>query len=186
MRSGVLTVFSKNHDFYLKYIEFPNRLNYNGCVLRNRAPAPSAFPNLLLRHLVHTPFPPVQTVRQIAQLAVLIQAATCDLSGYEIFFGPENVSYIREGADKMVCVMGEVLASGGERGPDMNREQRHDLRNHVAVVKGFCDLILMDLPWEHSARFDLESISGQCKEFVRLLDEHRTATSGMEFQAMAS
>lgn len=147
---------------------------------------PSPFPNFVLRHLVHTPFPPVQTVRQIAQLAVLIQAATIDLSGYEIFFGPENVGYIREGADKMVRLMGEVLAGDGERGPDMNREQRHDLRNHVAVVKGFCELILMDLPWEHSARPELESISEQCREFVRLLDEHRSATHGKEIQAMAS
>jgi hypothetical protein len=136
---------------------------------------------------VHTSISPIQTVRQLAQLAVFIQASASELSGYEMFFGAENVSYIREGAGRMVRMVGEALGTSLEKGPGMNKEQRHDLRNHVAVVKGFSDLILMDLPSEHSARYQLEELSRKCMEFVRLLDEHRalTAASGSEPRAMA-
>lgn len=98
------------------------------------------------------------------------------------------MDYIRQGAGKMVWVVGEALgtASGSETGPGecLSRDQRHDLRNHVAVVKGFSDLILMDLPWGHSARPELDDLSAKCTKFVHLLDEHRTAFPGAK--ALAS
>lgn len=79
----------------------------------------------------------------------------------------------------MVALVGEALGSATDADSGLTRDRRHDLRNHVAVVKGFCDLILMDLPRQHSARPQLEDLSGKAMDFVRLLDEHRAATTGL-------
>lgn len=95
------------------------------------------------------------------------------------------MGYIREGAAKMVWVAGEALAHMHEPASCLSKEKRHDLRNHAAVVKGFSDLILMDLPVAHSARPQLEDLAAKCMEFVHLLDEHRDAASGPARRVMA-
>ncbi|MEO0446705.1 MAG: hypothetical protein AAF191_11585 [Verrucomicrobiota bacterium] len=108
----------------------------------------------------------------------MIQAKAIDVSDYEAFFGPENVQYIREGADSMVRLVGGLLERT-EKTADwlLDGELRHDLRNHIAVVKGFSDLILLDLPREHSARPMMENLSGVCAEYVKRLDYHREQTA---------
>jgi len=127
---------------------------------------------------VHATLSETQIIRQIAQLSVLLQSAAHELSDFAVFFGAENVSHIRTGAADLVRASGGLLTAHTETGAGLSRDLRHDLRNHVAVVKGFADLILMDLPRNHSARGMLENLSRQSLDFVALLDQHRDAGAG--------
>lgn len=112
-------------------------------------------------------------LRQLAQLSIQVQTEAKELVGYELLLGEENISYVHSGAASMVeTIQNLIRTSSGasDANPLVSQDVRHDLRNQVAVVKGFTDLMRMDLPEEHSAQTMLGDLSAKTKEFVEVLD----------------
>ena len=52
---------------------------------------------------------------------------------------------------------------------DANDQLVHEFKNHMAVVVGFCDLLLSELPPDHPLRTDLEQIHLASHAAVALL-----------------
>ncbi len=121
-------------------------------------------------------------LHQLSQLTVQIQSASQDLVGYEIFFGEDNVDYVQSGAESMMAAIQGLLADDNGVNLLADREIRHDLRNKVAVVKGFSDLMKMDLPESHSANGMLERLTSRCSEFIVILDRVKSEEGPGEFR----
>ncbi len=122
-------------------------------------------------------------LRQLAQISIQVQTGAKELVGYELLLGEESISYVHSGAASMVeSIQNLVRNSAGS--PDVNplfsQDVRHDLRNQVAVVKGFTDLMRMDLPEEHSVQEMLGDLSSKTKEFVEVLDSIKTVAETVE------
>jgi len=117
--------------------------------------------------------PAVGSLSQLSQLTIQIHTTALDVNGYELFFGSESASYAIEGAEAILAIMQNLL-----RGPEPEvalgcREIRHDFRNKLAVVKGFGDLMKMDLPPSHPAGIVLDRLGERCTAFAALLDRFR-------------
>ncbi|MEM1294207.1 MAG: hypothetical protein AAGH89_02510 [Verrucomicrobiota bacterium] len=125
-------------------------------------------------------------LRQLAQLSIQVQTGAKDLVGYELLLGEENISYVHSGAESMVETVQNLIrccgSNGSEGNPLMSQDVRHDLRNQVAVVKGFTDLMKMDLPAEHTVQSMLGGLSSKTKEFVEVLDSIKMQVEDMSVQ----
>lgn len=116
-------------------------------------------------------------IHELAQIASQIQSGVTDLSGYKNLLGDENVNYVEEGATNMMSrvhsIVRATITGEDEDNPLFSRDVRHDLRNHIAVVKGFSELIRLDLPNSHVASACLDRISKRSRQFVEILDQAR-------------
>ncbi len=132
---------------------------------------------LLLMYHYAPPEPSFQAnpLSQLSQLTIQIQTTAADLTNYECFFGAENIGYITQGADEMMCALQTVLSGGEPESKLGERETRHDFRNKLAVVKGFGDLMKMDLPQSHAAFMLLQRLTERCTRFSTLLDSFAPA-----------
>ena len=74
-------------------------------------------------------------------------------------------------------LMRESLASTSNRNLLLDQEIRHDLRNKVAVVKGFSDLMLDDAPDGHPSIQVLDQIVARSRQFVGVLDQAKAEAS---------
>ncbi len=114
-----------------------------------------------------------KSLRRLAQLAIQVQTGARELIGYELLLGDENVGYVHTGACSMVDSIQNLMrteaAADGDN-PLFSQDVRHDLRNQVAVVKGFSDLMRMDLPVNHTVHHMLERLTLRTAEFVEILD----------------
>lgn len=131
------------------------------------------------------------TLRELAQIAIQVQSDAQQLIGFELYFGEENIGYVHFGANSILesihNLMRESLSSTSDDNLLYDQEIRHDLRNKVAVVKGFSDLMRMDVPDAHPSSPVLDQIIGRSVEFVDVLDQAKSdASSGEELLAMAS
>lgn len=116
-------------------------------------------------------------ISQLSQLTIQIQTTALDLSNYACFSGSENIEFILQGAAEMMATLQTVLGGANPEGKLGERETRHDFRNKLAVVKGFGDLIKMDLPQSHGAYLPLQRLSERCTRFSAILDSF--APSGL-------
>lgn len=125
-----------------------------------------------LMYCFSLPDPALQAnpLSQLSQLTIQIHTAAIDLSGYESYFGSESVGYVLQGAEAMMGALQSVLGSDAPETKLGERETRHDFRNKLAVVKGFGDLMKMDLPESHAALIILQRLSERCMRFSALLD----------------
>ena len=114
---------------------------------------------------------------QLSQLTIQIHSAALDLTSYESFFGAENTGFVLEGAQSMMVALQDILRSSEPETLLGGREIRHDFRNKLAVVKGFSDLMKMDLPESHSSLMLLHRLTERCTRFSTLLDSF--ATTGL-------
>jgi hypothetical protein len=116
--------------------------------------------------------PPYQSnpISQLSQLTIQIQSTALDLSNYECFIGSENIGFIMEGTEQMMFALQNVLGGPNPEGKLGERETRHEFRNKLAVIKGFGDLIKMDLPQNHAAFLPLQRLSERCTRFSAVLD----------------
>jgi len=121
-------------------------------------------------------------LHELAQVATQIQSGVEDLSGYKPLLGDENVNYVEEGTHNMMnrvhSIMRDIITKADDDNPLFCRDIRHDLRNQIAVVKGFSELIRLDLPNSHVASSTLDRISKRSREFVAILDEARDRAEG--------
>ena len=131
-------------------------------------------------------------LRKLSELASQIRTHAQDLAGYELILGDENIFYAQSGADTVTETIQNLLrasfASSSSDSPLFTREVRHDLRNHIAVVKGFSDLMMMDVPPEHPSVATLQQVLASARDFVEVLDaaKDRATTSDSESLPIAS
>ncbi len=121
-------------------------------------------------------------LHELAQVASQIQSGVTSLTDYKIMLDDENVSFVEEGASRMINrvhdLMRDTITAEDDGDPLFCRDIRHDLRNQIAVVKGFSELIRLDLPNNHVASSTLDRISKRSRRFVEILDEARDRSEG--------
>ncbi len=139
---------------------------------------------------ISVPFRHKNPLRQLAQVTLQVQSEANELLGYELLLGEENISFVVIGAKSMVETVQNLMASSaggnGEENPLLSQDVRHDLRNQVAVVKGFSELMKMDLPSDHDMEGMLGSIGQLTRDFVEILDSMKYTTTVAEALPMAS
>lgn len=108
----------------------------------------------------------------LRQLAVQMQQLGDHLPPFSAVLGAENVAYVRDTSVAMVRKLDELSTKGGN--PLQDKDVRHDLRNQVAVVKGFSDLMRMELPAGHAVVPSVRQLIAVSDQFVIALDTVRT------------
>ena len=63
----------------------------------------------------------------------------------------------------------------------LDRHVRHDLKNFLAVGKGFSDILLMETDDSHPAIGLLKNISGGIDRFIDILDGNRSGAAQPAF-----
>jgi hypothetical protein len=107
----------------------------------------------------------------LRQLAVQMQQLGDHLPPFAAVLGADNVAYVRDSSGSLVRMVEELAGRGGN--PLQDKEVRHDLRNLVAVVKGFSDLMRMDLPASHAVSPSVRQLISLSDQFIAALDTVR-------------
>ncbi len=123
---------------------------------------------------------PSAPISQLSQLTIQIHTAAIDLNRYETYFGSESIGYAIQGAESMLHSLQGLMGSTDPETLLGSRDTRHDFRNKLAVVKGFGDLMKMDLPDGHPALYTLDRLTERCTQFSILLDRFRSGTGSGE------
>lgn len=119
------------------------------------------------------------SLQQLAQLAQVLQQHASVLSAYRADFGSEHIGYVIDTSasilGKLQNMMQSCLAAvppgGVARNPMVCKDARHDMRNLIAVVKGFSELMQMDGGPSHPADQNLQSLRTLSDQFVQILDQ---------------
>ena len=104
----------------------------------------------------------------LKQLTIQMRQLGDHLPPYSGVLDPDNIAYVRDTSAALIGVLDGLAAKPGN--PLEDREIRHDLRNQVAVVKGFSDLMMMDLTPSHIVAPALKQIGMLADQFVAQLD----------------
>lgn len=119
---------------------------------------------------------------QLSQLTIQIHTTAVDLAGYETLFGTDTIGFIVDGSESMMSALQDVLRTSAPESALGERETRHDFRNKLAVVKGFGDLLKMDLPESHSAVPLLHRLTERCSRFSAILDSFKAVSVPTAFR----
>lgn len=110
------------------------------------------------------------TLLQLRQLSTDLRGAGDLLAHGSAELGEDNVEFVVNAAVDLESIMNELTQRAGAENPLESRQLRHDLRNKVAIVKGFSDLMQMDAspsgPWAGI----LARLMDVSDKFVDLLD----------------
>lgn len=87
----------------------------------------------------------------------------------------DNIAFVRYTSAAIVKSLETLAAKPGN--PLEDRDVRHDLRNQVAVVKGFADLMMMDIPSSHAVAPSLKQLGILADQFVTQLDSVKQEAS---------
>jgi len=109
----------------------------------------------------------------LRQLAVQMQQLGDHLPPFSSVLGAENVAYVRDTSGAMIRKLDELAKGDGN--PLQDKDVRHDLRNQVAVVKGFSDLMRMELPAGHAVVPSVRQLIAVSDQFIAALDTVRCA-----------
>lgn len=128
----------------------------------------------------HDPVPPI--LHQLWNLSSQIHQTSDYLPHHRALLGDEHIAYVRDAAlgmlQKLHAMMHSCvsMSSNGQEivNPLENKEERHDMRNQVAVVRGFSDLMLMDAPEGHQASQILEHLRNLADSYCSVLDQIKT------------
>ena len=107
----------------------------------------------------------------LRQLTVQMRQLGDHLPPFAGVLDPENIAYVRDTSTAIITVLDGLAAQPGN--PLEDREVRHDLRNQVAVVKGFSDLMMMDITPSHTVAPALKQLGALADQFVAQLDTVR-------------
>ncbi len=135
------------------------------------------------------PVPPI--LYQLWNLSAQIQQTAEHLPQYQQQLGEEHIAYVREASYGILqslhgmmqsCV---AMATEGKTvvNPLEDREGRHDMRNQIAVVKGFSDLMMMDVDRSHPAMQVLDHLRTLSDQYCSLLDSVKSPDSGVSMFA---
>tara|TARA_R110002096_G_scaffold206192_10_gene392388 strand:- start:6255 stop:6581 length:327 start_codon:yes stop_codon:yes gene_type:complete len=97
--------------------------------------------------------------------------------------GDEHITYVREAAMGMLQKLHAMMhacvsmSTNGQEvvNPLENKDERHDMRNQVAVVRGFSDLMLMDVPPGHQSAQILDHLRNLADSYCGVLDQIKSA-----------
>ncbi len=131
------------------------------------------------------PVPPI--LHQLWNLSAQIQHTGDYLPPHRELLGDEHITYVRDAAVGMLqklqammqhCV---ALATTGQpvTNPLENKDERHDMRNQIAVVRGFSDLMLMDVPHGHQAGAILVHLRDLADHYCQVLDQIKAHEPGV-------
>ncbi|MEO0448617.1 MAG: hypothetical protein AAF191_21340 [Verrucomicrobiota bacterium] len=100
---------------------------------------------------------------------------TCSgLGAYAPQLGEEECQHVQEACVKARAQM-ESLLPRLEEESDETRLMRHDLKNHISIVRGFSDLMLMEAVEGSSEQVLLSSILRTSDALTAQLDLHKPA-----------
>lgn len=123
--------------------------------------------------------PPSPAAARLDAIARELQDLGASLSPESAGLGPEHVRYITDTSQKMTAAFEEFRSHPEGWATLQSRGVRHDLRNHIGIIRGFCDLILLDLD---SARPEeeqgLNRMIQLCEEFTAILETLNPEPSG--------
>jgi len=117
------------------------------------------------------------TLMQLGQMAYQLQQLSGQLSSHQHSLEAEFVGYVQEGSANLLNKLHELAnqcmreSSGVD--PLDDRRVRHDVKNLMAVPKGFTDLLLLDIQEANPAVSLLLGIQDGLERFQHLLDENR-------------
>ncbi len=114
-----------------------------------------------------------QTLRLIS---VQIQQLGEHLSPFNAELGEDNTGHVRRTSASLLAALDELSARPGA--PFEDREVRHDLRNQIAVVKGFAELMQLEVGMAHVVSPSLRQIVLLSDEFVAALNAVRSPAEG--------
>ena len=140
-----------------------------------------------------SPDPIPQSLHQLAHLSQQIRQQASELPAYSRDFGGEHIRYVMDTSvsigEKLRNIAQTCLAAASSGSapinPLVNRDVRHDMRNLIAVVKGFSELMQMDISPGHPADTALRALCKMSDEFVIVLDQIK-ANSGEDMAAAAA
>lgn len=118
-------------------------------------------------------------LHQLMHITTQMQQTGEHLPPYVELFGDEHIGYVRNGSKAIAETLQNMMQScitvanggPGAANPLECKDARHDMRNQVAVVKGFSDLMLMDVDNTHPSAPVLDHLRKLSDQFVRLLDQ---------------
>lgn len=127
--------------------------------------------------MISTNHPQSEILHTLNQLALQICQRVQDLSTHSALLDPEQLTHISESAQ---AVKAGVDTSAGATLD--NKETRHDIRNQLAVIRGFSDLLQLENPPSHPATPILEDLISYCDEMVTSLDALTEASGDHKVQ----
>lgn len=117
------------------------------------------------------------TLMQLGQMAYQLQQLASQLSAHHHSLDAEFVGYVQEGSANLLNKLHELanrcVHEQNATDPLDDRRVRHDVKNIMAVPKGFTDLLIIDIEEGHPAVNTLLSIQDGLERFQHLLDENR-------------
>lgn len=113
------------------------------------------------------------TLPQLRELSNQIRDLGISLKAASVELGEENVAFVVGTSAELEHFMSRLSITPESPDPLGSRELRHDLRNKVAVVKGFSDLMRMDLSPNHRWANLLDRLIMLSDQFVEVLDSAR-------------
>ena len=132
-------------------------------------------------------------LHQLAGLAQQMQQHAAVLPPHAAEFGDEHIGYVVDTSasilEKLQNMMQSCIstATPGVEAPNpmASKEIRHDMRNLIAVVKGFSELMQMDASAGHPANNSLTTLRTLSDQFVALLDDIKASSPGDAMAAAA-
>lgn len=118
--------------------------------------------------------PPLPEILQdLHQLAHRILSGTRSLSQHLDVLNPDQVKLVTDSAESIMREMEPALAHNnpGEPNPIETKKSRHDIRNQLAVIRGFADLMYMESPEGHPVCPILEEIMDCSDKMVEDLEQ---------------
>ena len=112
----------------------------------------------------------------LKQLTLQMRQLGEHLPPYAGVLDPDNIAYIRDTSAALIGVLDGLSVKSGN--PLGDRDVRHDLRNQVAVVKGFADLMMMDITPAHVVAPALKQLGVLADQFVAQLDSVKQESGG--------
>jgi hypothetical protein len=115
--------------------------------------------------------PPTPAAARLDAIAQELNASGQALSPERSQLDPEHIQFVRDTNLKLIQVFQGMRLEPGGWSNLQSRSLRHDLRNHIGIVRGFCDLMLMDI--DSSMQDDeqlLTRMIQRCEEFASVLD----------------
>lgn len=130
------------------------------------------------------------SLHQLTALAQQMQQHAAVLPPHVADFGDEHIGYVVDTSgsilEKLQNMMQSCLSAGGPiANPLESREIRHDMRNLIAVIKGFSELMQMDANAEHPANNSLTTLRTLSDQFVEILDQIKATSDGDAAAAVA-
>lgn len=130
--------------------------------------------------------PVPHVLHQLAGLAQQMQQHAAELPPYTSEFGDEHIGYVVESSASILSKLQNMMqsclsaAAPGTVAPNpmVNKDIRHDMRNMIAVVKGFSELMQMDAGAGHPANGSLSTLRTLSDQFVSLLDDIKASSEG--------